>query len=218
MEAAARSRTCYRRLWRWLFRRAERRTILGVSVGVPGPRREREPMFEKITAALELLRQHDARRLDWLHQYADGVFVFGTTGALAEWVSSARLVVLEESYVRDPRTSAAAIASTLVHEATHARLDRLGLRYTPDRRVRIEAICFRSELAFARRLPEPGNLIAEAERQLTRDPAYWTDEAFRQRMISEGQKLGIPHWLLRILDWASARRQQKGKSRKAAEP
>src|SRR2546427_9194317 len=49
---------------------------------------------------------------------------------------------------RSPQTSAARLASTLVHEATHARLDRLGFRYAAERRARIEGICFRREIAF----------------------------------------------------------------------
>ena len=194
------------RFWRWLFRRAERRTIFEIPMGLLGPRSDRDLAFQKIAAAFELLRRYDSRRLGWLRDDADGILVFLAAPHRAEWNGGARLVVLEESYVRDPATSAASVASTLVHEATHARLDRMGFRYTAERRARIEAICVRRQLAFARRIPEPGDLIGEAERQLARDPAYFTDDAFRQRVAAELQKRGIPGWVVRMMERLSRRR------------
>ena len=161
--------------------------------------------MDRVAAALDFLQQYDPHRLAGLRRDADGIFVFLTAGALAEWESGARLVVLDERHVLDPQTSAARLASTLVHEATHARLDRLGFRYAAERRARIEGICFRREIAFARRLPEPGDLVPTAERQLTREPEYWTDQAFRERTAAELERLGVPSWLVRILERMSRR-------------
>ena len=128
------------------------------------------------------------------------MLVFGTTGALAQWVPSVRLVVVRLNYVMDPETSSLDLASTLVHEGAHAWLDGLGFGYEPPRRARIEAICFRSEIAFARRLTDPKNLISRAERQLARDPSYWTNVAFRQRTLGNLNALGLPRWLTNLLD------------------
>jgi hypothetical protein len=87
-----------------------------------------------------------------------------------------------------------------VHEGTHAWLDRLGFGYEPARRARIEAICFRAEIAFARRLADPEDVIDRAQRQLTHDPSYWTDGAFRRRTLGDLTTLGLPRWLVALLD------------------
>jgi hypothetical protein len=192
-----------------LFRRAERRELFHVRLGfLLDARSDRDAAFRKIAAALELMRRHSPRRFDWLREDADGVLVFQAAPDLAEWHRGARLIVLEESYVRDPQTSSADVASTLVHEATHAHLDRLGFRYTAKRRARIEAVCFRRERAFARRLPEPGDLVAAAERQLARDPSYFTPEAYRQRVAAELVKRGVPSWMVRTMERLSRRRSR----------
>ena len=123
-----------------------------------------------------------------------------------EWHRDTRLVVLEETYVHHERTSARDIASTLVHESTHARLDAKGFAYSPELRERIERVCFRRQLAFARRLPEPGDLVGQAERQLQRAPDYFTREAWRQRAVVKLIELGVPRWLAQAIEWVARRR------------
>lgn len=54
---------------------------------------------------------------------------------------------------RVTKYSSAVVAASLIHEATHARLERRGIRNWPDLKNRIEAVCVREELAFAARLP-----------------------------------------------------------------
>ena len=103
--------------------------------------------------------------------------------------------------MRKVGTSPAEIASILVHESTHARLEAKGFAYTAELRERIEKVCFRRELAFARRLPEPGDLIDQACRQLRRPPDYLTNDAFRQRIRQKLVDLGVPRWLLSAVEW-----------------
>ena len=74
---------------------------------------------------------------------------------------------LEENFVRAENTSAAQIASVIVHEATHARMMRLGFGYEEPKRVRIEHICFGAQQAFARRLPDGEQLVKEVEETRT---------------------------------------------------
>ena len=107
--------------------------ILGVPVVVPADQRNGDAAFAKITAALDLLHDHGSRSLDDLRRHTNGVFVWATAGALGEWHRDTRLVVLEETHVNDQGTSARDIASTLVHESTHARLDAKGFTYSPER-------------------------------------------------------------------------------------
>ncbi len=127
------------------------------------------------------------------------MLVTRTAGNRAEWVSAARLVRLSDSHVGAPSTSSLEIASMLVHEGAHAWMDRLGIPYTEANRARIEAVCFRSELAFLRRVPGAEDLMAVAERQMTRDPGYWTDAAFTARRVAYLAGLGFPAWLIGLL-------------------
>ncbi len=95
------------------------------------------------------------------------------------------------------------LAGTIVHEATHAWLSSLGFQDHPARRHRIEAVCIRAEVAFARRLPDGAEL---AERYatyvvetLSAGPEPFSRRAKRERDLLALQDLGAPNWLLRIL-------------------
>jgi len=190
----------------WFFRNSERREILGVPVGVPVDRYTADVAFAKITSAFDLLQDHGGRSLDGLRRHTTGVFLWTTAGALGEWHRETRLVVLEETYVNHADTSARDIASTLVHESTHARLDAKGFAYSPERRHRIENVCFRRQLAFARRLSEPGSLIGRTERQLQRPPDDFTHQAWRQRVVAKLIELGVARWLAHAIEWVTRRR------------
>ena len=190
----------------WVVRNAECREILGVPIIVPGGTRGSDEAFAKITSAFDLLRDHGSRPLDDIRRHTNGVFVWVTAGSRGEWHRETRLVVLEETYVHHERTSARDIASTLVHESTHARLEAKGFAYSPELRERIEKVCFRRQLAFARRLSEPGDLVGQAERQLQRPPDYFTREAWRQRAVVKLIELGLPRWLAQAIDWVARRR------------
>lgn len=157
-------------------------------------------MLQKLESAIKLLKHYDTRAGDALQKLTKGIFVFGTAGAYAQWNRNSQLVLMREEYVTALETSTADVAATLVHEATHAWLEHLGFQYTAPERARIEAICYRRALRFARRLPAATDLVAKIERQLTRDPNYLTNDAFRERIIAELKHLGIPDWVVRLLD------------------
>ncbi|MBO0763938.1 MAG: hypothetical protein J2P50_05035 [Hyphomicrobiaceae bacterium] len=107
------------------------------------------------------------------------------------------------------------IAATIVHEATHARLQRCGIGYDEERRSRIEAICFRREAALAMKLPNGGSVRETAERQLARCATsdFWTDAAFDTRFPDSAAEalryLGAPEWLVRLLVRRWRRRQRR---------
>lgn len=188
------------RYWLWVYRRSERHVLAGVKVGILWPSSdERDTCIPKIEAALELIRRHDARRYGRFRRDVDGILIIGAAGPLARWHSTTRLVVVQQSFVSRDETSVAMLAATLVHEGAHAWLTRLGFDYAPELRERIEAVCFRSEITFARRLPEPADLIARAERQLARDPEFWTPEAFRSRQLGELEELRVPRWIVSVI-------------------
>jgi len=203
MVMQSRAKSLGDRILLWFFRRSERRHILGVPVGVPADLRDGDAVFAKVTSAFELLRAHGGRSLDDMRRHTNGVFVWTTAGVRGEWHRRARLVVLEETHVCHEGTLPREIASTLVHESTHARLDARGFTYSGERRARIENVCFRRQLAFARRLAEPGDLFDQAERQLRRPPSDFTKNASRQRSLAKLISLGAPRWLAHAVEWIS---------------
>lgn len=103
----------------------------------------------------------------------------------------------------DSATTVEKIATTIVHEATHARLERYGVEYKQELRTRIEAICFRRELAFAARLPNRVELhqeIAQCLEWYHANPDQFSDAQFREhQMVGEIEALRYlrtPDWLV----------------------
>jgi hypothetical protein len=75
--------------------------------------------------------------------------------------------------------------------------------YEEELRVRVEAVCFRRELAFAEKLPNGEQVRERAEKMLelcaSRD--YWANTAFDDRyvqgVIEAARHVGLPAWLAR---------------------
>jgi hypothetical protein len=131
-------------------------------------------------------------------------------GYLAEFNSKLRACVLDERFVLAETTQPEEIAVVIVHEATHARLENLGIGYDDGQRDRIEAICVRRELAFAKRLPNGHPKRERVEATLDAQAEFWSNTAFRQR-DTEGRAqtlryLGTPNWIVRVLLAISGRR------------
>jgi hypothetical protein len=87
----------------------------------------------------------------------------------------------------------------IVHEATHARLDKLGINYTEDIRERVERVCIKSEISFAKRLPGGQKFVDIAESRLQTPKSYWTNAQFQQRDLDTLAALRKKTWLARIL-------------------
>src|SRR5271167_4755956 len=87
-----------------------------------------------------------------------------------------------------------------------ARIERFGIKYAEDRRARIEAICFRRELAFVARLSESAKLqedIAQYLNWCQGNPDYFSDAHFLER-YSDGEvgmlrHVGVPDRLIRAM-------------------
>jgi hypothetical protein len=82
---------------------------------------------------------------------------------------------------------------------------RCGIGYDEELRGRVEAVCLRSELAFAAKLPNGDQVRDRVERtlELCTTNGHWSNAAFEKRYIegaSEAARhLGIPDWLLRTV-------------------
>jgi len=95
------------------------------------------------------------------------------------------------------------LASTIVHEATHARLWAMGFRYEEEVRPRVEAICVRRELVFAAKLPRGEQVRDRAEEALMslRSPTFLSNAAFAKSRddyaVEELRRMGAPSWVIR---------------------
>jgi hypothetical protein len=204
------SRTFQRHYWSLVFRFAAKEQVAGVPVATLLPERPRLELAAKSRAALGLIAEFDPRQLRRLKQLVAGVFIFDDTGPVGAWMREPRLIRLNEKFVAAPDTADAEVAATIVHETTHAWLEARGFVYRADRRRRLEAICFRAEAAFARRLPDGSALANYYEERaagvLAQSDADWSDAAFHASDVARLRALHAPEW---IVEWIARRRGRR---------
>jgi len=120
--------------------------------------------------------------------------------------SIARIVFLESGPEYWPRgracilhdvtnLSAIQVALIVVHEATHGRLWRAGIRYSPAVRERVEQICVRAELALLAKLPSGATFVEYTRQKLSSQ--WWSDEQRKERHGEVIADVEAPAWMLR---------------------
>jgi hypothetical protein len=159
----------------------------------------------RVEEALSLIKQHSPLDYARITRELERVWVNISVYGRAQYHRALRACILDERYVADQATTAEEIASTIVHEATHARLERYGIKYKEELRTRIEAICFRRQLAFTVRLPnsaEPQKIGRSLEWYKS-NPDQFSDARFREYRTTGTAEalryLGTPGWLIRAL-------------------
>ena len=167
---------------------------------------EPQPGLRRVEDALRLIKDHDSLHYLRVVHNLERVWVHLIPGALGQYDPSLGTCVLDERFVLSETTTLERIASTIVHEATHARLDKWGIRYVEKERSRIEAICLRRELNFAARLPGSDSFqeeIASTLEWYTGNNDYFSDVNFRERddqgNVETLRHLGTPDWLISFL-------------------
>lgn len=160
--------------------------------------------LSRVERALLLVKQHSPLHYSRIIRDLERIWIFLLPGGLAEYKHSLNACVLDKRFVADSATSIEQIASAIVHEATHARLERFGIEYDEDQRARIEATCLRRELAFAVRLPGGAEFREDRARDLNwyqDNPDYFRDAKFIERhtngQVEMLRHIGTPEWLIR---------------------
>ena len=177
------------------------KNIDGLWVGVWDDKPERH--LRRVEEALSLIKTCDRIRYDRLNYDLKRIWVLLLPGPSGSYAESLNACKLDARFVLDERLSPDVIATVIVHEATHARLCRCGLGYDESLRSRVEAVCIRRELAFARRLPDGDGVREWAEAQLKSYavPDMLTDEAREKRYVEGSlealRHLGTPAWMVR---------------------
>jgi len=167
---------------------------------------EPEPCLRRVEDALRLIRRHDSLHYSRVIQNLERVWVHLVPSYRARYDPSLGACILNERYVLLETTTLEEIACSIVHEATHARLERCGISYEEKERSRIEAVCVRRELNFVAKLPHSESLREEIARTLewcAGDHDYFSNVKFQQRndegMVEVFRYLGTPDWLIRFI-------------------
>ena len=160
------------------------------------------PDLDRVEEALRLIKTHDRIRYNRLVRDLERVWVRLLPASAASFNPALKACQIDERFVRAETTSPELIASTIVHEGTHARLMRCGIGYEEEIRPRVEAVCVRREMAFAAKLP---NGVPEREQAADAlaalPPDYLTNSAFSDRdrkgRAEALRYLGFSDWHIR---------------------
>ena len=186
---------------------AERRRLCGMPVYALTDDASFHPLyFAKVGRALQRLEAVDPRRFRRLYQDIRRIVVSEFEGN--HYDSEFRSIMLKWS--RIVGKTAEENALTLVHEATHARIERWGVSYDKELRARIEAACVTQEVASARRFPE-GRTLAEKRLEALETP-WWTDEKLLESHVRELRERGFPEWLVRTVEFFRRRKLPQNSS------
>ncbi|MCP3381674.1 hypothetical protein NLM31_15095 [Bradyrhizobium sp. CCGUVB4N] len=190
-------------------------TIDGLWVGTSESKPH--PALRRVEEALQLIKRHDALGYARITRDLDRIWVHLLPSAQAHYDRSMNACVLDERYILSDTMTLEQIASTFIHEATHARLEGWGISYVEAMRPRIEAICLRRELSFLCKLPNTEALRDEIARTLewcvANDNDYFADASFHERkedgQIETLRHINAPGWIIRWATWLIRRRRKR---------
>jgi hypothetical protein len=165
------------------------------------------PALRRTEDALQLIKRHDSLHYSRVIHNLERIWVHILPDARACYDRSLKACVLDQRFILLETTTLERIASAIVHEATHAKLEGWGITYDNEKeRSLIEAICLRRELNFITKLPHSEPLREEIARTLewcVSDHDYFSDARFQQRrdqgQVEALRYLGTPDWLIRFV-------------------
>jgi hypothetical protein len=171
------------------------------------------PGLSRVEDALRLIKDRDPLNYSRVIGHLDRIWVRLISNARAAYQRQTNACVIDERFILSETTTVEKIALAIVHETTHARLDRWGVTYDEKARPRIEAICLRRELNLAGKLPGGEALREELAASLewyARDHDFFSDSRFDERHLKGSietlRHLGTPEWFIRIVSKVAAHR------------
>jgi hypothetical protein len=206
------------RMARWVWRFGRRRRVHGLEAAAPSctPRLAKHAL-DRFADAVELLHRYDPRRLTRIRRDLPRIILGGTEAGHAIYSVGLDAAILNLATVTDRGVPVSFLAQSIVHEATHARIARVGIEYSPENRARIERRCVREELAFVERLPEPDReLAASSLRDWLASPSHdFSYEAWIERVADGLRESGLPEWFVQMA--RRARLRQLDRARRAGQ-
>ena len=109
-------------------------------------------VVDRLDDALHLIERYQPWRLRHLRQDLKQILVarFPCRGA---YIPDERTCITELTFLARRDITAATVASSIVHEGMHARVDQMGVRREERNRAKEERLCRRAELEFGQALP-----------------------------------------------------------------
>ena len=197
-------------LIRLLVWRSPKHASHGLPVWAPLVRNdERSLIYKRLDEALSLLKADAPGRFERVRRSLKGFLIFGMDSVNASYNPATGVCQLRERFMLAPDTTAAAVACTVVHEATHGRLFKLGIPYDEPIRYRVELVCIKASLFTAKKLRGAEAQVEECRRQLSIDPGFFSNDSFTERAANDFRALGWPEWLIRTLVWIRRKRAAK---------
>lgn len=192
-------RKIYLLMNRFMFAISRKHNRDGIEVAMLLPGKKGPFVILKINQALDLISKFDLRRYLHIRRDVKKIWVSTAQPGIAKWMNELQMCILDRDYFCRDNVSASRMALTIVHEATHARLCKLKIKYTEDIRDRVEEICIKSEIAFAKRLPDGQKLVEMAESKLKRPKSFYTDAQLQQRNLDALAAFRKKTWVACIL-------------------
>jgi hypothetical protein len=109
-------------------------------------------VLDRLDESLALIERHQPWRLKHLRRDLRHIVVtrFPCRGA---YIPAERTCITELTFLARRDITAATVASSIVHEGIHARVDQMGVRREGRDRAKEERLCRRAELEFGEALP-----------------------------------------------------------------
>lgn len=138
--------------------------VLGIPVFVENTRPDiaTEDVIARLERSLSLIKEYVPHH--YRHMQRDFAYIvskrFACRGA---YFHNERACLVELTFTVNPDFSDAEVAATILHEAMHARLDRLGFPLEMEDRARQERFCRRAEIEFGMLVPGGEKVVARAQ-------------------------------------------------------
>lgn len=189
---------------------AEKTRIRGFRVFSLSDSQEATRHFEQVEEALDLVSRTDPIRYRRLTDAFSTIFIAPMPpGVSASADPPRRFCQVSRQYLDEETTDGVELASTLIHEATHAHVEAAGVRFREAVRPRIERVCISAEIAFLRQLPRwPADTARRSFAKFQFLDSHYTDAGLalsRRRGIED---LGLPPWATTALTRAFDRLQR----------
>jgi hypothetical protein len=197
------------------FRLCPKQTVAEIPIAVFfwSSRVERSMIWGKLDTALSLIRKYAPIRLAQVQRDIASILVIGDHSIGGSYDVETRMCELPFFHVLSEEMTPERLAFTLVHEAQHGRLYRLGFGYQEGNRERIERICTKAARAFARRIPGGSDLVINATTHLSDPESSFSNGARWEARAEALDQFELPAFLKPLM-LAYCRRQVR-KAREA---
>jgi hypothetical protein len=168
------------------------RVVRGLPVTVHNTRPDvdTEAIFARLDEALGLIERHVPHYFRHLRRDFRQILVqrYACRGA---YLPDQETCLVELTFSVNPDFSASQVAATMLHEAMHARLHRLGFPLAFPDRARQERFCRRAEIEFGELVPDGAPIVARAREALQgsdTEVAPLIDPALAARRVAEADR------------------------------